>query len=437
MSSEFPVSVDPDSLREFREELEEMHQEMENLAIALERNPADLTPLGGVREYLQQLCISAAKLGLVPLSESLDDALKAVDLLLGWGTFPPRMAEFILLFIDRLRILARDVEQEQVIDMRKTQHLLVALQYLVLASGPQELHQRTEDAIAAITREIYEHLGEQSAETDILLFDGGQGTGPSGDGGGVELFGEDAGIELFGEGPAGEARESRSRGPDAFVPAASRNPLEQAREFISGHDKAGIWQVLGHAADNATPFRGPHTGFTLHLVLAINFLAGGPLDPEGLYLGVCVHDLGLAPLAHILGSGRSLTAEEREAVEQHPLKAVPLVRELSGSETAERLVLEHHERVNGSGYPHGLKGEAISEAARLMAIVDSFQPMIESRPHKPYGRSVLRAVAEINACAGSLYDPRWVGHFNRCIRDWWLPEQRRRPQQRIAWPAWA
>ncbi|NIQ11668.1 MAG: hypothetical protein GWO08_17750, partial [Gammaproteobacteria bacterium] len=73
------------------------------------------------------------KLDLVPVSESLADSLKALDQLLDWQVYPPAMTEFILSLLDRLMDIAREVEEKQIIDMRKTQAILVALQYIILA----------------------------------------------------------------------------------------------------------------------------------------------------------------------------------------------------------------------------------------------------------------------------------------------------------------
>ncbi len=73
-------------------------------------------------------------------------------------------------------------------------------------------------------------------------------------------------------------------------------------------------------------------------------------------------------------------------------------------------ILAHHERWNGSGYPQGLKGEAIPQLARIIAIVDAFEVMSNGRPYKM--AMVPEAVrAEIERCAGSQFDPRLTEIF--------------------------
>ncbi len=383
MNFDFPIETSPQAYGEFLDDYAEAHQEMENAAVRLECHPEDPSPLHEVVAQLDALRIGATKLSLTPLTESLDDAITAFEQIARWDVCPPRLGEFILLFIDRVNLLVREAERKRALDMRKTQHLLVALQHLVLAQSPDELDERTGKAIEAITREIYENLGEKAAD-DVLFFD------------------------EEGETPPEKA-------PEIHIPRAARDPISEADAFIAEQPQGELWRCLAETTDG-TPFADSHAAFTLRLALAINFLDGEPLDSDALYLGACLHDTALPHRNH-------QEDIDTETLHDHPLRAARLVETLEGPDTARDLVLHHHERLDGSGYPQGLKGDAISDAGRLMAIVDTFHSLMENRSDRPCRRNLIRALAEINASADTLFDRHWVALFNRCIRDHWLPSQ--------------
>jgi HD-GYP domain-containing protein (c-di-GMP phosphodiesterase class II) len=434
LSYMFPVVVDHEILAEYREELEYTHQEVERLAITLERSEFNTDLVNELRSIFHKLWVSSVKLDLVPFSESLNDTIKGLDLLLGWKVYPVQMSEFILLLIDRLLMLAKDVEHNFVIDMQKTQSFLVALQYIILKKDPEELPAGIEKAITAITREIYQNLDELNNESEVVLFDDdddGAGVELFDDGvelfdddggGGVELF-DDDGVELFDEAPIPE-EQAEKHNVDLFLPNASLNPLAQAREYIDAHFKDHSFMVLARISDMATQHGGSHTEFLLELSLALNILAGNPIDVDGLFKGICLHDIALASLPHLLNKKGRLTREEFAQIRLHPIQGAELARQLHNSDIAELTILHHHERLDGTGYPYGLKGDTISEPGKLVAIVDSFHGMIDQRPHKQYTKSNLRAIAEINACVGTQYDKSWIKLFNTCMREFWLPEHK-------------
>jgi HD-GYP domain-containing protein (c-di-GMP phosphodiesterase class II) len=79
-------------------------------------------------------------------------------------------------------------------------------------------------------------------------------------------------------------------------------------------------------------------------------------------------------------------------------------------------VREHHERIDGTGYPAGTRAGMICEGAKLLAIIDTFEAVILKHGQRRQVRSLLRAVAEVNACE-SQFDPAWIGCFNLVVRD--------------------
>jgi HD-GYP domain-containing protein (c-di-GMP phosphodiesterase class II) len=108
--------------------------------------------------------------------------------------------------------------------------------------------------------------------------------------------------------------------------------------------------------------------------------------------------------------------EESEYMKRHPeigyRICLPLKKVLG---SALDVIRHHHERLDGSGYPDGLKGEQIPFLARLIAVVDAFHAMISDRPYRR-GMNPENALAEIRKCAGSQFDPLIVEAFERAYR---------------------
>jgi putative two-component system response regulator len=143
---------------------------------------------------------------------------------------------------------------------------------------------------------------------------------------------------------------------------------------------------------------------------------GAGLSPQEVDLisaAAMLHDLGKAGVPfEVLQKSDRLTAEEWEIIKQHTLAGAEL---LTGSpsivmQTAEIIALTHHERWDGSGYPHGLKGEAIPLSGRICAVADVFDALTTRRPYKPE-MPVDDALALIRSAGGSLFDPQLVRIF--------------------------
>jgi HD-GYP domain-containing protein (c-di-GMP phosphodiesterase class II) len=85
------------------------------------------------------------------------------------------------------------------------------------------------------------------------------------------------------------------------------------------------------------------------------------------------------------------------------------------------IILNHHERYDGRGYPQGLKGEEIPLLARIVSVVDTYDAMTTDRPYRK-AMSVEEALVEIQNCSGSQFDPEIARHFIRMIRNKARPE---------------
>lgn len=132
---------------------------------------------------------------------------------------------------------------------------------------------------------------------------------------------------------------------------------------------------------------------------------------ERIYLAGLVHDIGKIGIssACLLKHG-PLTAGEWEEIKQHPRLSHEIVSAIPGMQEISRIVLHHHERYDGRGYPAGLKGEEIPPGARLIAVADSFDAMTASRVYRSK-MNRREAVQELRRCTGTQFDPRLVEPF--------------------------
>ncbi|HAG07796.1 MAG: HD domain protein [Clostridia bacterium 62_21] len=134
-------------------------------------------------------------------------------------------------------------------------------------------------------------------------------------------------------------------------------------------------------------------------------------EVEEIALAGRVHDIGKVAISdYILLKNGSLSPEEYEAVKTHPRVGFEILSNLYLYKKCAHYVLYHHERFDGTGYPVGLKGEAIPLGARILAVADTYDAMTTDRP---YRRALTRqqALDELRRCSGTQFDPAVVNAF--------------------------
>ncbi|MCX7925909.1 MAG: response regulator [Fimbriimonadales bacterium] len=127
--------------------------------------------------------------------------------------------------------------------------------------------------------------------------------------------------------------------------------------------------------------------------------------------GALLHDIGKIGVPDsILYKPGPLTPEEWEIMKQHPVIGYRMCMKIDALRPAAPIVLHHHERWDGQGYPYGLAGEAIPLGARIFAIADTLDAMTSDRPYRK-ALSFAEAREEIIRCAGKQFDPEMVKLF--------------------------
>jgi response regulator RpfG family c-di-GMP phosphodiesterase len=148
---------------------------------------------------------------------------------------------------------------------------------------------------------------------------------------------------------------------------------------------------------------------------------------RSLEFGSLLHDIGKIGVPDaILRKPAKLTEEEWVLMREHPLHGQKILGDIEFLEGAARVVAQHHEKWDGTGYPLGLKGEEIDLCARIFAVADAFDAMVSDRVYRA-GRTYEAALAELQSCAGVQFDLHVVEAFRRVPRQEWERLRHSRP----------
>ena len=164
-------------------------------------------------------------------------------------------------------------------------------------------------------------------------------------------------------------------------------------------------QVLVSAVESRDPYTAGHQLRVADLALTIATEMGLPQDKiEGIRMAGSIHDIGkLSIPAEILSKPTKLTAIEFALIKEHPRSGYEMLKDVESPWPLAQIVYQHHERMDGSGYPRNLKGDEIIMEARIMAVADVVEAMASHRPYRP-GLGIDAALAEIEKNKGTHYD---------------------------------
>ena len=207
-----------------------------------------------------------------------------------------------------------------------------------------------------------------------------------------------------------------------FRPAAAASPLTQGKSSVisrksksQASDDLRFFRTLAHQLEARSLLFKGRTTRLLRLALETNQAMNKAVAPLQLEAAVYMHDIGMMflPESVWLKIGR-MSEEEKFILRTHPDYAAGILSRMEGWTEAAEMVAQHHEMPDGQGYPAGLKAAEICPGAKILAIVDAFESVMLKHIHRGKNRSVLRAIAEINAC-DRQFAPEWIEPFNRVI----------------------
>ncbi|ALM89325.1 MULTISPECIES: HD domain-containing phosphohydrolase [Alteromonas] len=371
MQTFVPDDLEEDILCDLMEEINELYESSEQTLIELELRPEDNELQ---RALFRSIHTIKGDLGLVnfspmiPLLQHVEDLLDYLRK--GQVSYTSTMSDLVLLTMDRVKAFVEAVMAEGKAEYDDT------------------LHQQLVMAISRITPDNGDEHEKRLTEAVLLL-------NPA-----LDVITDDSNPENIQIKPPTLATSG--------IPKDMSN--EKKLDVLFFRD---LMQTI-EKRSNFWVGRGDRVA---KLALYINSTAGKPIDESQLAVASYVHDFGMAfmPLK-LLHKSEALTDIEFNLMRSHVYKSSRLLEHLDQWDLARKIVMQHHERTDGTGYPLGLKEEDICDGAKLLAIVDTYDAMTHPRAHNDEKQlSKKEAVIEINRSAKGQFSMQWVRLFNQAM----------------------
>jgi len=353
-------------LNSFREQVSDCERCLETIACG----DAEIDELNGLFRAIHCIKGNAAMIGFKVLVDYTHSLEEVVDAIRGGQITPNSLVcESLLLGLDRLRDLhERELAGQEFDNLheRELEHLFT------------ELAAVDSDDTASLCHEVMELLGAGFVHQQTL-----------------------------------SVSDSPSQTNIEHVVTCLTKPEETSKPEFD----LTFFKELALQVDRQSQFWHGRSEKLLRWALKMNALSECPIDQKQLSVAVYMHDIGMSFIsAQVLDKSAKLTDAEKLEIKQHPMWGYNYLIRVQGWDEAATIVMEHHERVDGGGYPLGIKGDLIHPGAKILAIIDAYFSITNGRADRASRRSIVRAICEINARKGSQFDEQWVNIFNDVIK---------------------
>jgi putative nucleotidyltransferase with HDIG domain len=201
---------------------------------------------------------------------------------------------------------------------------------------------------------------------------------------------------------------------DQFAVALSNATLVEALDRLN----IGTLNALARTVDAKSPWTAGHSQRVAHVAVELGRALGlSDFEIDTLRRGGLLHDIGkIAVPSSVLNKPGRLTAEEFALMRQHPEIGRRILEPIPEYDRYVPIVLQHHERFDGNGYPHRLAGDHISFDARIVAVADVWDALTSSRPYRD-SMGVETAAQIIRDGSGTHFDPSVIDAFDLIVKD--------------------
>jgi HD-GYP domain-containing protein (c-di-GMP phosphodiesterase class II) len=362
--------LDEDILTDLLEEINELYEASEQTLIELELKPEDKELQ---RSLFRSIHTIKGDLGLVNFSPLIPLLQHAEDLLdylrKSQIYYTSNMSDLVLMIMDKVKVFVQSCIQTGQAEYNK------------------DMFEQLVKAIKLITPENGA-VHEQLLANAVMIMD------PS----------LDLGFEQKSTGETAKTTAPPSiatTGIPKSITNEEREDLMFFRELMKPIEKRSMyWEGRGDRIAKLAGF--------------INKIAGSPVNEVQLAVACYMHDFGMAFMpVSVLHKQEKLEEVEFNLMRSHVYKSARLLENLNQWNDARKIVMQHHERIDGSGYPLGVKEDDICEGAKLLAILDTFDAITHARAHNGHlQRPKKKAVIEINRIAKGQFSTKWMHAFN-------------------------
>ena len=359
MENPFEVQEDQEILLDYLDGIEEKYRDVEQTLLHWRTVPASTEPLHKLFRLLHSVKGDAKMCHLEPISQlthTLEEVMSRVRE--GCIQYNEPLLECIMLTMDRLLHMSREAIEHSQITTDGLPKIIDALAQLA-ATNVNETNAHIANCICALTGKLTEQKTAVTAATVTI-------TAP--------------------------------------------------QEFEADRDYAlNFARTLSERIDNRFPHWQKRSEFLLPMVIGMNALAMNKVNFYQLEMALYIHDFGMLFFREeSINKKEKFDDVELALLHNHPTFGADLLQNFAHWDDASTMVAQHHERFDGLGYPNKLKGEEICDGALILAICDAYYSMTHARPDRADKRSIMRAITEINNCAGNQFCPKWVEKFN-CV----------------------
>lgn len=178
-----------------------------------------------------------------------------------------------------------------------------------------------------------------------------------------------------------------------------------------------FFQELALQLDNLIPTWEGRSIQLFDWAMKMNAIAGSPIDVTQFSAAIYMHDFGMSLLPEETRAKKfSQASSDFDTLHLHPGWAHDMLVRMPGWGEAAQIVMQHHEKVDGSGYPFGLDQNQIHDGAKILAILDTFFDMTDGFVTNQQRSITIKALSEINSMVDTAFEGLWVQCFNHVIR---------------------
>lgn len=359
-----PEDLDQEVVSDYIDGLKDELEVIEHELLVLERQPGEKDSLNALFRAVHTIKGNARMCFFEPLSDYVHDIEEALsEVRSGRLTFTALLGEAVLLSLDQLKIKSDELKRSGKMD-------------LSLFNQVRPLFRKIKTAVP---------LEAEQFASDI--------------------------INLISGGTVSDIPLRTAAGDEAQPQAHSDHSGAEDEESYA------YFKELSQLVDGKTPFWENRSKQQCDIALGINKFLASPVDVQQLTVAVMLHDVGMVFLPEaLLNKSQKYNNFEEKQVRQHVRWGFEWLKRISHWEEAATMILQHHERPDGLGYPHKLTAEQIHDGAQIIAVADAFYSITNQRSDRTYKKSLMRAITEINSYKNVQFKGHIVDAFNELIR---------------------